>query len=92
LRRAFVLRAEIQPMVGSFRPLRAGGEWKRGSRRADKPRYEPRCVASANPLWSAHARHAGQVAMGFAADIVFEAHVVAQGVDEASLPITRVVV
>ena len=39
----------------------------------------------------AYARHPGNVAVGFAADIVLEADVVALRVDEAGLPIARIV-
>ncbi len=45
-----------------------------------------------NPAsWSANARHRSQVAMGFTADVVFEADVIAQRVDEAGLQITAVI-
>src|SRR5580693_8503329 len=39
----------------------------------------------------AHARHSGDVAVGFAADVIFKPQVVAQGVDKARLPILRVI-
>src|SRR6266700_4549504 len=53
--------------------------------------------ASLNPSYelpsrTPHACHRGNVAMRFAADIVFEPHVVALSVDEARLPIAAVVV
>src|SRR6266700_5722577 len=43
------------------------------------------------PLRTAHAGHRGDVAMRLAADIVFEPHVIALIVDEARLPIARVI-
>src|SRR5438132_5321128 len=44
------------------------------------------------PSWTANACHRGNVAMRFAADIVFDPHVIALSVDEARLPIARVVI
>src|SRR6516225_11732644 len=44
-----------------------------------------------HPLRTAHARYAGDVAMRLAADIVLKPYVIAQPVDEARLPIPRVV-
>src|SRR6266567_6144720 len=53
--------------------------------------------ASLNPSYelpsrTPHACHRGNVAMRFAADIVFDPHVIALSVDEARLPIARVVI
>src|SRR6266481_5900124 len=48
----------------------------------DRSRKWPR-----SPSGTLHARYRGQIAVRFAADIVFEPHLVAQTIDEPRLPI-----
>src|SRR6267378_3021544 len=59
------------------------------SRKTLEPKRDTR---PSHPSWTAHARDRGNIAMRFAAEIVFDPQIVAKVVDEARLPVPRVVV
>src|SRR5215467_8347356 len=79
-------------VIGASR--RVGWAKARCSRAVPADRNNVGTLRFAHPCYglrTAHARHRGKVAVGIAAIVVFDADIVAQGVDETRLPVARII-